>query len=131
MKIQPVQDITALELLRKSLHADDCVASLPSAQDADHFKQVSASCMASAGIELRKWRGNTINEDAGASQKVLGVTWDTTPDTIHVTCGKIDKDGSRPWTRRLLLCAVASLFDPLGLVWATHLTGKIILQRAW
>ena len=29
------------------------------------------------------------------------------------------------------LCAVASLFDPLGLVSATHFTGRILLQRAW
>ena len=41
------------------------------------------------------------------------------------------KDGSQPWTRRPLLRAVASLFDPLGLVLATHLTRKILLQRAW
>ena len=131
MKIQPLQDIAALELLWKSLYVDDCVASHPSVHDADHCKQVSTSCMASAGMELRRWRGNTISEDAGASQKVNGVTWNTTSDTIHVTYGKIDKDGSQPWTRLLLLWAVASLFDTLGLVSATYLTGKILHQRAW
>ena len=131
MKIQPAQGIAALKLLRKGLKVNDCVANLPSAQDSDHFKQVRTSCMASAGMELWKWRANIINEDAGASQKVLGVNWDRTADTIHVTCGKIDMDRSQPWKRRLLLCAMASLFDPLALVTATHLTGNILLQRAW
>ena len=116
MKIEPVQDVTALELLRKvftSIIASP--ASRLRRMRTISSKSARPSCMASAGMELRKWRGNTITEDDRARQKVLGVTWDTTADIIHVTCGKIDKDASQPWTRRLLLCAVASLFDPLGL----------------
>ena len=127
---RPTEEAEVLELLRKSLYVDDCVTSLSTDQDVAHFKQVSTASLKNAGMDLRKWRGNTLEKNAEAGEKVLGIVWDTDTDTISMVCVN-DRRGSDPWTRRRLLGAVAALFDPLGLIWATHLTGKILLQRAW
>ena len=128
---RPEEDVDVLKLLEKSLYVDDCVASLPDEDEANHFKEVSTACLLSAGMELRKWRGNNLPENAEAGEKVLGVLWDPGTDSIRMVCSTIDMREDDPWTRRRLLCAVASLFDPLGLASATHLTGKILLQQAW
>ena len=128
---RPAEEVEALELLRKSLYVDDCITSLSTDQDVAHFKQVSTASLRNAGMDLRKWRGNTLEKNAEAGEKVLGIIWDTDTDTISMVCGVNDRRGSDPWTRRRLLGAVATLFDPLGLISATHLTGKILLQRAW
>ena len=82
-------------------------------------------------MDLRKWRGNTLEKNAEAGEKVLGIVWDTDKDTMSMVCSVNDRRESDPWTRRRLLGAVAVLFDPLGLISATHLPGKILLQRAW
>ena len=128
---RPAEEVEALELLRKSLYVDDCITSLSTDQDVAHFKQVSTASLRNAGMDLRKWRGNTLEKNAEAGEKVLGIFWDTDTDTISMVCSVNDRRGSDPWTRRRLLGAVAALFDPLGLISATHLTGKILLQRAW
>ena len=125
------EEVEALELLRKSLYVDDCITSLSTDQDVAHFKQVSTASLRNAGMDLRKWRGNTLEKNAEAGEKVLGIVWDTDTDMISMVCSVNDRRGSDPWTRRRLLGAVAALFDPLGLISATHLTGKILLQRAW
>ena len=128
---RPAEEVEALELLRKILYVDDCITSMSTDQDVAHFKQVSTASLRNAGMDLRKWRGNTLEKNAEAGEKVLGIVWDTDTDTISMVCSVNDRRGSDPWTRRRLLGAVAALFDPLGLISATHLTGKILLQRAW
>ena len=127
----PAEEVEALVLLKKSLYMDDCVTSLSTDQDVPHFKQVGRASLRNAGMDLRKWRGNTLEINAEAGEKVLGIVWDTDTDTISMVCSVNDRRESDPWTRRQLLGAVAALFDPLGLISATHLTGKILLQRAW
>ena len=95
---RPAEEVEALELLRKSLYVDDCITSLSTDQDVAHFKQVSTASLRNAGMDLRKWRGNTLEKNAEAGEKVLGIVWDTDTDTISMVCSVNDRRGSDPWT---------------------------------
>ena len=63
---------TKLETM-KSFYVDDCLISLPSTEDADVFKETSIALMANAGMELRKWRGNSIASNDNTADKALGI----------------------------------------------------------
>ena len=84
-----------------------------------------------AGMELRKWRGNFFEANPEAGKTVLGLTWSTETDCLSLVVPKVDQKGNGSWSRRSLLKAVASLFDPLGYAAPVQLTGKILLQIAW
>ena len=73
-----------LELLLASLYVDDCVSSVPSSSDAEKFQEHSINALQSAGMDLRKWRGNTIACSPEAGSKVLGMAWSTEEDTLTV-----------------------------------------------
>ena len=73
-----------IELLLRSFYVDDCITSVTSHEKVIHFQQTSGEVLARAGMELRKWRGNSIicNEEAG--EEALGIVWDLPSDTLFV-----------------------------------------------
>ena len=131
MKIQPVQDIAALELLRKSLYVHDCVASLPLSR-----MWTISSKAARPAWPVQEW--NSENGEGTPSLKmpepvrrslVSPGTQRWTPFTLHAARStrmghSRGQDGSScvRWRRCLTLLLWSS---------ATHLNGKILLQRAW
>ena len=123
-------DKVMLELLRDSFYVDDCVASVDSDQEAVHFKELGVSALQEASMELRKWRSNgNINDDSQPPDgKVLGVTWHSRQDTLTF---QINVTAKQHWTKRILLHAVASLFDPLGIISPYVVRGKMVIQELW
>ena len=108
-----------IELLLRSFYVDDCVSSLPCCADAEKLQEYSVNVLQGAGMELRKWRGNTMTSDPEAGSKALGIVWNTESDCISVAAlGDVEcpKEVSG-WSRRALLRCVAAVFDPLG--WAS------------
>uniref|UniRef100_A0A183BUB6 Integrase catalytic domain-containing protein n=1 Tax=Globodera pallida TaxID=36090 RepID=A0A183BUB6_GLOPA len=61
--------------------------------------------------------------------KVLGIQWHIQPDVIRFTFP--DAEPTRSITRRKVLSAVASLFDPTGLVAPCLLGAKLLFQSLW
>eukprot|EP00117_Sycon_ciliatum_P021255 scpid12026/ scgid6192/ len=116
-----------LNHLRESLYVDDCVASASTPQEADEFRAQSVHSLSTVGMDLRKWRMST--DEAAEESKVLGCTW-TVTDELCFPVGKTD-DVKLPWTKRTLLKAVASIYDPLGFVSPYSLQGKILMQELW
>ena len=119
-----------VELLLRSFYVDDCISSLPKSESVSMLHDYSISLLQRAGMELRKWRGNTIPCDPEAGTKALGLVWDTSDDVISIAeFGNVSSvDG---WSRRVLLSCVASVFDPLGFASAAVLPGKLLLQESW
>ena len=111
-----------IRMLLESICVDDCLTSLPSTKDADVFKETSIALMANAGMELRKWRGNSIASNDNTADKALGICWELPSDKLHLPS---------MWTRRSLLRTVAALFDPLWLMSPVAITGRILLQCSW
>ena len=123
---------TVLALLRDSFYVDDTVVSVPDLGQAEQFKELSVAAMQSAGMELRKWRGNGIASDPEAGEKVLGVPWQSEDDVLAIaSIGDHDDSSNSQWSRRHLLHCVASVYDPMGLAAPAVLPGKILLQTSW
>ncbi|XP_043199287.1 uncharacterized protein LOC122368999 [Amphibalanus amphitrite] len=62
------------------------------------------------------------------TERVLGVIWDTEQDVLKMALDH-DKLVARPMTRRGLLSAVSSLYDPIGMSCPSMLKGRLILQE--
>ena len=62
-----------IRTLLESFFVDDCLTSLPCTKDADVFKETSIALMANAGMELRKWRGNSIASNDNTADEALGI----------------------------------------------------------
>ena len=118
-----------IRTLLESFYVDDCLTSLPSTKDADVFKETSIALMANAGMELRKWRGNSIASNDNTADKALGICWELPSDKLHLPSSSVDLPTQ--WTRCSLLRTVAALFDPLGLMSPVTITGRILLQCSW
>ena len=73
-----------LSLLRDSLYVDDCLSSLETLCEAEDFRQTCVTCLSSANIELRKWRGNTLGREENSSEKALGVRWNAKAYLLQV-----------------------------------------------
>ena len=118
-----------IDLLQRSFYVDDCLTSLSTHEKLLFFQHVSRALLLNAGMDLRKWHGNSILGSEEVTSKVLGVHWDCNNDTLAVA----DNNFQRPteWTRRSLLKCVSSIFDPLGIASPVSITGKILLQLSW
>ena len=132
LEVASADECAFIELLLRSFYVDDCLVSVLSSADAEKLQELSINLLQGAGMELRKWRGNTIPCDGDASSKALGVEWCTKEDVLAVAAiGDVKSKGTWCWTRRSLLKCVASVFDPLGFASAAVLPGKMLLQECW
>ena len=106
-----------IELLLRSFYVDDCVSSLPRCAAVLELKDFSVDLLQGAGMELRKWRRNTLPCDAYVGEKALGLVWNSEEDVISIAeFGNMSDRVVSVWSRRGLLSCVASVFDPLGFV---------------
>ena len=64
------------------------------------------------------------------SEKVLGQEWDCQTDMFQFNLGKLANKAERlVATKRNVLCVLASLFDPLGIISPVIVSAKIIFQE--
>ncbi|XP_018493843.1 uncharacterized protein LOC108863769 [Galendromus occidentalis] len=86
----------------------------------DHLKNAHSSSASSALVET-------------GLLKVLGIAWDPAEDSFQFRMrGAIETTTkSEPITKRKVLRAVASIFDPVGWLIPFTLRGKFFIQRLW
>ena len=126
------EECAIIKLLLRSFYVDDCVSSVPCSADAEKLQEYSMHMLQGAGMELRKWRGNTLPSDPEAGSKALGIVWATEEDVISVAdLGNVDAPSKFGWSRRALLRCVAAVYDPLGWASPAILPGKFLLQECW
>ncbi|XP_077508435.1 uncharacterized protein LOC144119764 [Amblyomma americanum] len=128
-------------ILKDSFYVDDLVTGAKSEHEALKIATEAAGIVRNAGMRLRKWMSNSItvrkalrNEDCGASeetQKVLGLHWTPTTDRMGISLAGVLNTISTENTKRGVLQASASVFDPLGLVSPFVIRAKILFQRMW
>lgn len=99
----------------------------------------------SGGFLLRKWCSNDPDLLQGLSEiehgiaveiplgdslgfKVLGIFWEPSTDAFIYRFSKLSAENP---SKRTLLSAVASLFDPMGWISPVTITVKILLQKLW
>ena len=129
----------------RQFYIDDFVTSEESVEKAKALLHTVVEVVADGGFKLRKWTSNSrevlesvapenrAHPEADASmplpsERVLGMAWDPEQDVIGV---HLPQKRNAPATKRGVLAAIASTFDPLGLIAPFTLQAKLLMQDLW
>ena len=141
--------------IKRSLFVDDVILGGGSLDEVKHLKKTAEDIFGEAQFKLHKWHTNcneivqaqSVDEDADTENsfakhqlgvancetRILGVSWNTVEDTISTVFNLKDSE----ITKRGVLQALASIYDPLGIAAPITLIGKSIFrviceeQRKW
>jgi len=137
----------AANSVRNSMYVDDVLDSCESADEAKVLRNQLSELLLRAGFRLRKWASNDLSviEDISEDErlpslniqsgqmtckvKTLGVLWKADSDvfTFNVQAPNTDKVP----TKRDVLSAISTLFDPLQLLSPFTVRAKMLLQDIW
>ena len=128
----------------KNFYVDDCLKSLPSRHEAIKHVCDLRNLMNGGGFNLTKWVSNNrlVLESIPVEDRAKGTK------ELDLTCGALPVESAlgmswfveagqfgfkvfikdRPCTRRGILSAVSSLYDPLGMVAPFILPAKFLLE---
>jgi len=130
------------KIVNSSFYVDDCLVSQPTVQEANVAQKELREFLAKRSFRLRKRitnsdtvlkyipeseRATPISEHSlkdSVKERLLGMLWKLLENDFTFA---VDLP-QRPLTRRGILSALSSLFDPLGFVSPVILGGKLILQ---
>ena len=130
-------------ILENSFYIDDLVWSTNVTEDAKELCENATEIMLRANMKLRKWKSNNkeLNElfykkdilNKEPLNKVLGVEWNTSSDTIQVDLQQIKKFTAdlRHCTKRNILQLISRIYDPLGIMSPCVMRLNILLQEIW
>ena len=142
----------AAEAIKKKHYVDDYLDSLDTAQEATELALEVAKVHAAGGFFIRNWISNdhtvlqrigetnptTVKSFIGESQteRLLGMAWLPDADVFTFTLNfrhdiRILIEGEVVPSKREMLRVVMSIYDPLGLVAAFVIHGKILIQDVW
>ncbi|UYV65706.1 hypothetical protein LAZ67_3005187 [Cordylochernes scorpioides] len=105
-----------IDILRRSMYVDNCVASEGSKDDALKFKEESVEIFGAAKMNLREW-------EIGPSSEEKQLTCDLRSFAKKMEPGKV--------TRRKILSAAHSLFDLIGFTCPFTIIPKMLLQESY
>ena len=133
--------------IKRSLFVDDVILGGGSLEEVKHLKQTAENIFGEAQFKLHKWHANSneivpereVDRDTDIENsfakhqlrvtnfetRILGVNWDTATDTISTVFNLKDNE----MTKRGVLQALASIYDPLGLAAPITLIGKSIFRE--
>lgn len=142
----------AVECIKYEHYVDDMLASVETEEEAVQLASDVRSIHAQGGFEIRNWLSNSsvvvesLHENSAteknlsfyaemATEKVLGMWWDTTTDTFTFKLSpKHDAEllsGARMPTKREVLRTLMAIYDPMGLIANFLIYLKILLQEIW
>ncbi|XP_030828101.1 uncharacterized protein LOC115919169 [Strongylocentrotus purpuratus] len=126
----------------ENFYVDDCLKSISSREEGKRLVSQLCEILKRGGFRLTKWVSNDrevlsavpsteraasvvdLDFDHLPIERTLGVLWDMNSDSFGFKVSPKDV----PTTRRGLLSATSSLYDPLGFVAPFSLNAKILLQ---
>ena len=137
----------AASTVEDSMYVDDVLDSCETVVSAQHLQRQLSALLAMAGFKLRKWSSNEpvviedvpkedrlptleLDKDILPKTKTLGVMWEAERDvsTLQVQQPLVDNKAS---TKRNVLSAIASLFDPLQCLAPFTVRAKVLMQEIW
>ena len=132
---------SAVNAVLHNFYVDDFLASVPDETSAKGMLHDVRSLVAIGGFNLTKWSSNSAEVCADIpeghssldpkavvqTERALGILWDTKCDTLVFRSSLKEY----PMTKRGVLAAIGSLFDPLGMIAPIILYPRIILQQLW
>ena len=149
----------AAKTIEGSIYVDDVIKSIPTEEEIEALVVQLPKLLEHAGMKICKFYTNSqkalrkIPEQLRARQvhftedevfyetnKILGLTWNAQTDLLQFISRFqnlsewSNRKGSimvKSWTKRLILKASASIYDPLGLIVPFTVMSKVLLQRIW
>ena len=137
-----------VEQLMQNTYVDDVQCVADDEKELFKFREESTRIMAEGGFTLHKWHSNVAALEAarddqmnvteetyaktsvgtkGNETKILGIQWNKPADTLEINFEKfLKKSDEGTLTKRKMLSAINSVFDPLGIVSPVMITGKIL-----
>ncbi|XP_021966107.1 uncharacterized protein LOC110861310 [Folsomia candida] len=113
------------EQLWKSPYVDNCVSTVSSESELEHFKSAATKIMEDAKMDLRMWEWS--HQDNSITS-VLGMKWNKADDTLGY---QVEECAQQQFTKREVLSCAQKFIDPLGYLCPALIVPKIILQEAW
>ena len=141
-------DPKVLDTIKRNMYVDDMMKSVKNSCEATTLVEQSRELLAKGGFRLTKWYSNdrevlaSIPESERAksvvdldmenlpTESVLGLKWNTEDDSfVWDVAEKLSRFlNTEPVTRRDLVSAAYSLFDPLGFIAPYVMKAKLLLQ---
>jgi hypothetical protein len=129
------------EALRGDIYVDNVITGLNDDTDAKEYHRELKALFNRAGMNIQEFCSNSRSlmdylpdkdKVLQTDVKVLGMRWDSqNDDTLRLNpCSKLAQKCSAP-TKRMVLQAIASVFDPLGFFQPVLLPAKCLLQKLW
>ncbi|CAK1589477.1 unnamed protein product [Parnassius mnemosyne] len=129
------------EIIIHDFYVDDLLTGGDSIQDALDIHNKVSSELATAGMNLRKWKSNeprvilnnnnsSLDLNIGSTEpcKTLGLSWQIESDELYFSTSEIVLNN---FTKRGLLSVISQIFDPLGLLTPCIISMKILMQKLW
>ena len=139
-KMQKECPLAVKMVLSGELYMDDSITGAATKEQALELYQQIVKFFKSMNMNVHKFNSNDesflseIPEHQKSQEKkidtVLGVQWNTESDTISVKYKQPHNENAKI-TKRVILGAVASFYDPLGIHSPLITRGKMILQKCW
>ena len=137
----------AASTVEDSMYVDDVLDSCETVESAQHLRRQLSALLAMAGFKLRKWSSNEpvviedvpkedrlptleLDKDILPKTKTLGVMWEAERDVFTFQVQQPLVDNKAP-TKRNVLSAIASLFDPLQFLAPFTVRAKVLMQEIW
>lgn len=137
---------SAAETILKDFYMDDWLGGAETIKEAIILREEVSQILKSGGFVLRKWMSNSSevlpkqnsNSDSfiehyiaesSTDYKTLGLFWNSIQDVLHFVVTQ--NSDFKVLTKRVVLSAIARIFDPLGLVGAVVIKAKLFLQELW
>lgn len=125
----------------KCIYVDNPITTTDSLDHAIHFFHESRSIMSKGNFKLTAWasnceevnklaESNSIADSNLESVKVLGLRWNTHSDNLCLNPINFIIP-SNVVTKRIALQWISKLYDPLGVMAAVLMTGKLFMQEMW
>ena len=136
---------TLIEAISEDMYVDDLVSDSNTIEEVEVIKQKSTELFQKGGFNLHKSHSNipslqssnikSESELTYAKEKfkntadltiILGVPWDKNRDNFSIVVPEFNE---KLKTKRNVLNYIASIYDPLGLISASHTIGKVIYRE--
>lgn len=144
----------AAKIVLRNSYMDDIPASVAGEDTAFKIMKDIDSMLLQRGFQIKEWiwSGSVSNatsnfsdqdqrtvkslldvdEETDSAEKVLGMNWDVRNDKLifNVTLTESSHLSLHP-TKRSILSAICSIYDPLGLLTPVTIRAKILLRKIW
>ena len=129
----------------EDIYVDDLVSGSNTIEEDEVIKQKSIDLFRKGGFNLHKWHSNIASLQSSNTKskseltyakeifkntvdltKILGVPWDKNRDNWSIFVPEFNE---KLIIKRNVLSYIASIYDPLGLISASHIIGKVIYRE--